>query len=304
MYNVPLPKGDFYVQFTSAVDAKLDPDYKSTLTVLMSEIKHRYAEYEQNVQNLETVTEVLRTADEAKALLSCYSPSLKLRLLSELRDRLPNRITELANAVAETIRCPYCQLEPAGRWDHFLPSGRFPDFAMYSPNLIFVCDSCNSGIKKDDLVSPIRSTINPYYDALDSTSLLECVVSVVEVGNERKLLLSFSISNKSGGCAYLVPLAKRHFCAYGLEAKFISVSAEEMVELINDYIFLFDRHRRHLTEVELNAWVESKRSSIRKLYPSQNYWKNALWAGIQACPDLLAYLMERCDRGRARPTVP
>ncbi|MGK7863030.1 hypothetical protein [Falsiroseomonas sp. E2-1-a4] len=304
MYNVPLPNGDFYAQYNSVVDGKLDLEYISALTDLKASIKYRYAEYEQSKKNLEAVPEVSRTAGEAKALLSCYSPSLKQRLLSELRDRLPKRITELAKTVDETIRCPYCQLEPAGRWDHFLPSGRFPDFAMYSPNLIYVCEPCNSGIKKDDLVSPIRSTVNPYYDALDSTSLLECVVSVVKVNDERKLLLNFAINNKAGGCAYLVPLAIRHFCAYGLEAKFISVSAEELVGLINDYHFMFGLRGRHLTQVELDAWVESKRSSIRTLYPSQNYWKNALWVGIQACSDLLAYLMERCDRARARPPLP
>lgn len=64
--------------------------------------------------------------------------------------------------------CPLCGSLSAGTVDHFLPKDVFPEFSVYSLNLIPVCSHCNSDEKGATYVgksAPAR-LIHPYFDKI------------------------------------------------------------------------------------------------------------------------------------------
>ncbi|MFC0804626.1 MULTISPECIES: HNH endonuclease [Sinorhizobium] len=64
--------------------------------------------------------------------------------------------------------CPMCGSDNSGTLDHYLPRKEYPEFSIFSKNLIPACPACNSSVKGDiykGTLSPERF-IHPYFDKL------------------------------------------------------------------------------------------------------------------------------------------
>jgi len=97
-----------------------------------------------------------------EALISCYEGN------SKAMKSLRNRIFTL-NPVP---RCPYCDgLDTAATLDHFLPKGKYPQYAVFALNLIPCCWPCNK-IKLEQ-----EGGLNFYYDtdAIEKWTRIPCL---------------------------------------------------------------------------------------------------------------------------------
>lgn len=77
-----------------------------------------------------------------------------------IRTSLESNISEIDGVRFNTSECKYCgQLKEEREIEHVLPKANYPEFAIFVPNLICVCGTCNKK-KPDDI--PVNNDINMY----------------------------------------------------------------------------------------------------------------------------------------------
>jgi 5-methylcytosine-specific restriction endonuclease McrA len=69
---------------------------------------------------------------EKGALLHCYESQT-------------NGLKKIKEAIRKTCNgpCPYCGIDGAREFDHYLPKTEFPEFSTLDLNLIACCGECN-----------------------------------------------------------------------------------------------------------------------------------------------------------------
>lgn len=77
----------------------------------------------------------------------------------EARKQIYNKIRSLSEM------CPYCgQTNLVTTLDHYLPKADFPQYSVFTSNLLPSCGPCNTGKLNDVAIQYIEQPINPYYD--------------------------------------------------------------------------------------------------------------------------------------------
>jgi hypothetical protein len=119
-----------------------------------------YDEYNNSTQQLETVRTRRHKAGQSEDLRHCYTvrtPPLN-RLLADIRSKIPD---------IRSDKCPYCNIDKPGTFDHYLSMGRFPEYAVHALNLLPCCNSCNQ-IKGERLIYAVnrRRVVNLYFDRI------------------------------------------------------------------------------------------------------------------------------------------
>ncbi|NTF10609.1 HNH endonuclease [Agrobacterium rubi] len=75
--------------------------------------------------------------------------------------------------------CPMCGSPMTGTLDHYLPKEHYPEFSIFSKNLIPACPACNSSVKKEIFkgsTSPERF-LHPYYDTVADKAIWKVSVT-------------------------------------------------------------------------------------------------------------------------------
>ncbi len=274
MKNVPAPIGDYFSDFQALVARKRTILEKSTLQAIEPQIQQRYNEYIDNCSCPENVISIARTVGQQAALKSCYKNSAKFKkdLLGEEYDE--DKVTP---------RCPYCQVDPARTWDHFLPSSKHPDYYVFPLNLIRTCHPCNES-KGNRRVSPERKTIHPYFDRLSEMPYLKCTIQIEPV-----IMPNYSIDPDIANPRYdnyTEEIASRHFVAYGLARKFRAEASRKLVEFKNtvqDWKLLTQELP---SEEAIAGIIDNKVNMLVVRGEGPNHWEIALWQGIKEVPDL------------------
>lgn len=148
------------------------PTKKPTLEALSAQVKRRYDEYELkfNANDLINITISNSSEEERKALVYLYESNPKV-----VRDIK----REIKNIQREHLRqiCPYCGILPALTVDHYVPKELYPDFSIYSINLIWTCGTCNGKKLQYWKEATYRGIINFYIDDIPSFNFLGCQVT-------------------------------------------------------------------------------------------------------------------------------
>lgn len=167
---------DNKVTYTDAVSSMKNiyrgkPTKKPILEALTDKVKLRYDEYELifNALDLIKITRSDRNEEEKKALIYLYESNKKT---------VRNLKVEIKRTQEKHLRqiCPNCGILPATEVDHYLPKDSYPDFSIYSSNLIWTCRTCNG--KKLEYWREVayRGIINFYIDEIPSFNFLGCNV--------------------------------------------------------------------------------------------------------------------------------
>lgn len=95
-----------------------------------------------------------------------------------IRTSLERNISEIDGVNFKTSECKYCgQLKEEREIEHVLPKANYPEFAIFVPNLVCACGTCNKK-KPDDL--PISDNIimypHPRYELYTS---FEIVINLI-----------------------------------------------------------------------------------------------------------------------------
>lgn len=129
----------------------------------LQDILNGYVDYDANNGNAFNVAPVNITDALADGLKKNYkSPPKDLKFINDLRESSP-------------IVCPMCGSLGTGTLDHLFPKEDYPEFAVYSKNLVPACD-CNIK-RRTNIKDGNRRVLHPYYDNVLSQRLISCDIS-------------------------------------------------------------------------------------------------------------------------------
>lgn len=174
-------------------------------------------------------------------------------------------------------KCPYCLVRYPDTWDHYMPKSNYPEFSVFSGNLLRVCDTCNRK-KSNGLVEVKKETIHTYFDILPDEDLLKCEVKVSHNGIP---ITNFFINNPNK--LEVVNNLTNHFNAFELNDLYKSESSSyisiRLQELANNYT-------NGISKEKFIEEIRRKHNSI-PLKWGYNNWETAVLKGMGNCMELV-----------------
>lgn len=133
---------------------------RNKLLPYINDIYKRYDFYRINTLTLEQIVpQSAQWCSIRKDLHSCYGNNKYFSLAKKaIFEALPS---------SSQSKCPYCMLNRHNSFDHFLSKEIYPEFSIYTPNLIPCCSECNTS-KGDRLFdcNQNRIFLHFYFDEL------------------------------------------------------------------------------------------------------------------------------------------
>jgi 5-methylcytosine-specific restriction endonuclease McrA len=162
------PHIEYLVLIRNAKRASGWPNHKALLIAKHKEIVSSYGTFVSAIQkrDLESVKPNKALASVRDSLVSCYtnkSAGIK-KLKNDIRTTHGIRVLKY---------CPMCGITSPSTFDHYLPSSRYPEFAVHPLNLIPCCSICNS-TKNDDWLNKDdrRQYLHLYSDLIPASDFL------------------------------------------------------------------------------------------------------------------------------------
>ncbi|PEC36490.1 hypothetical protein COF54_09050 [Bacillus toyonensis] len=122
-------------------------------------ILKRFNDYFVHKKSLENISIFLHSKQQQDCLEGCYNTETvgKKKLIALIKGNL---------GIHSTALCCYCGISRPTTIDHYLPKSVFPEYSVYSYNLIPCCAECNN-LKSQDWIDPVtnnRLFVNFYFD--------------------------------------------------------------------------------------------------------------------------------------------
>lgn len=265
MKNVPAPRRRAILDYDDVVARKHAGPEKTWLQDSRADISRRYRHYQRHNDRLETLPAAVWPAVGITALQSCYDNSDAFDA-TLLRRTFPNHRNE-------TPICPYCQVDHARTWDHFLPYTRFPEFSIYPHNLIRACDDCNRR-KNRFGVTPPRRVFNPYYDNLGGVRYLSCRISAL--GGQ--LIAGYLVDPDTAHPHYspaIHTILREHFVLFELEDKLRAQSTPDITGFLESARLFGPPTVARIRQV-LREWIAQARAKRLDVNDREWLWRDAL----------------------------
>lgn len=242
-----------------------------------------YAQYELVQGNAFLVSSVSLTNDQGMYLKGHYSsPPDGLEYINKLRDE------------AEPLPCPMCGSMHAGTIDHIFPQVDYPEFAVFSKNLVPAC-KCNSK-RQNTLIGTATGEriLHPYYDACLSKRLIS--VRIIDFVPIPVISLRLEIAQNDPDYAaiafHVEMIVKRTaICGY-LEKRWASMCRKPSL-VIRDL-----GKRNPSTEDELKLILEKELDLLDELHGGKNNWNSVFIAGLLDGGTLTSFFQHLTRPGR------
>ena len=244
-------------------------------------IKSRYEEYESYKEQLENIP------DSKFIKTKCLTKSIYCELYSlyDSKEELKEKIRDKSES-----RCPYCGIiETPYHVDHILPRSKYPEFSMFSHNLVGVCSVCNSRYKGDIFVEDgERQFFNPYGDSfINDVEFIECILSVDDI----YLLIDFSLKGEEDN-SYGYTIIKNHFTKLHLNSRYKKILLQDELKRFRDgYIDEYSREYEDVTLDELKRDLNRKIREFRSF--NCNHWEKIFWKALKECDEYLNLIVEK-----------
>ncbi|WP_157650374.1 HNH endonuclease [Burkholderia ubonensis] len=276
MRNLPTPKFDAEFYFEKISKEKSE-DISNRLCRMKKRIKAAYKNYTDNIDSLESIDPIGINGLREKALLHAYN--IPTRTMKSLRDNLLNPDIE------DFDECPYCGINEPKTLDHYLPKEKFPEYAIFPPNLIPICNICNSKYKGIKFLSDDgdKLFIHSYFDIFPEFDFIQVNIDVGD-----KISLTFSSTDDPDNNAFSL-LLSNHFTQLELNRRFTRKSSAEISRKRKSLSRFYQSGGHTKVSRALKNIAEELRDSL-----SGNHWKVALYDGLSASKDF-------CDQGFLRP---
>jgi len=177
--------------------------------------------------------------------------------------------------------CCHCGHASAGEIDHYLPKSPFPEFTVFTPNLLPACRRCN-GIKSSvySRANGAPRFLHPVYHPLPDEDYLVAAVDVAAT-----VLVNYSVQQTSGMSPSRFRTLQSHFEALKLGAYF----QDEAVRVLSEQLASYYAYFRDGQANGVSKYLRREAQSNRVHY-GRAHWKPVL---LQA----LADSAEFCDGG-------
>lgn len=257
--------------FLAVVDSKLEPRSRR-LRNITKHIFDAYRCYEDCAPILVELVPISLSQTQTADLHHCYEVPTKP--LISFRARLLN--DQLY------ARCCFCNVGESSNLDHYLPKQAFPEFSIFSLNLVACCAVCNS-YKKDHIEKDgVRACLHPYFDNVPTSRFL-----TVDTGLSSDCLsLRFSVFQPAGMDSDTYALLDSHFNLLKLADRYLRMSLEHLGSLSKSLERIYGnlRNAGGVAQELINTAID-----LEEHY-GVNYWRAVLYRS-------LSDLVEFCDGG-------
>ncbi len=235
-------------------------DRRSRLNAISDSIRNCYENYNQNKDELSKIAMNTFNNSEREDLEHCYNRKTQPldRLLASIKMAQPTEIR---------YKCQYCGIDSPNTFDHYLPISLFPEFAVYSLNLLPCCATCNGKKLNAFLLNNERQIVNLYFDSLPISQYLYININY----HYDEPVAIYHLQQSSDIPDQTFRLIKAHYNRLDLLSRFQANSPE-----------VFSETRSLIIEQRLNVPPERIRESLlieaqryEKRF-SKNYWRAVL----------------------------
>lgn len=262
MRNLPEPTVDDKTKLTKIIKGK-NHDIRRRLKRIRPEVKRRYDEYQANIAQLELISKSVIRPIYADSLRHCYTTRTKEITL--LRDLL------LEPDLDDFDQCPFCGLGEPTTLDHYLPKEDFPEFSVYTKNLIPVCGVCNSTYKGLKCFhNGERLFIHTYYDIFPQHRFLTLNINI-----NTNITISFESINVRQE-PYFSKLFSNHFETLKLDKRYKRKATAEISRKRKPLKRIYNRHN---SAQDVSDELYRLAVSFKESY-GENFWKVALYEGL------------------------
>ena len=258
MFNIkPIEVNE--IELLNSIIASKKNKNRNILDLKKEELYLSYQRYENNKYSIEDIIHIESIDNEIKDILQdSFNSSKKMK---EVKKKIFENIYRSV--------CPYCMISEPTTLDHYLDKSSFPEFTIYSKNLVPCCPTCN--LKKGTLFlnNGIRNIINFYYDSLPRYRFLNIELGYDNVPFIEKIILKFK--EKSNINLIII----NHFKNLKLEDRYKKEISDELT-----YIFkVFSKPTCILSREDIENCLKSQIDALEEMY-GYNYWKSALHHAI------------------------
>ena len=249
--------------FDDVVNMRHNPA-KGELQEIAAQIKLDYDNYDSNKYNLEIMVPDSSVSAQADYLLNCYERGKKIDdIKKSIKDNIPSGIKG---------KCLYCMISEPHTLDHYLDKSEFPEFSIYTDNLLPICSRCNNKKGTKWVNGSDRLFINNYFDDIISDNYLFIDIGLSSgIPFVERVRLDFSgvIATKKQ-----IDLVESHYKELDLIKRY-KKSAIGLLETI--VCELTEPTRENLSACE--EAIQRKLNAFEKINGS-NHWEAAVCRGI------------------------
>jgi len=231
---------------------------------------NRYEEYENNNGNPEVVSSSTIVASDKNKFINLYENH---------KGVITKEIIELLRE-HELSYCPFCSgLGVPDTLDHFLPKDIYPEYSIFSKNLIPSCDSCNRAKSTKVLdANGEKMFFHPYYDEIkDEDIYILDILPPYDKAPDFKLTVNDKLSNR------IKNIAENQINQLKVESRFRKYFRGEYKRLKKE-VLKNNNHGKIDLKKLLNIFYN------KGLLVGINYWDTIFYKSVLGNDDLLDYL--------------
>ena len=250
-------------------------DNKGLMEKVKTYVFERYDFYSKNSNNLNLITKNNTIIGHTKDLFhSSYDYSADFK---KVREQI---FTSMPAAIQ--AKCPFCMISAPNTLDHYFDKGDYPEFSVYTPNLIPCCSECNTQKgSKIFLKNGERKVLHYYYDKIPNYQFLVMTLELSDNIPVIKISLKLDESKEEDR------IIKNHFAALKLEERYKKQFNDQLSTLINEFrdYYLEEKNINNIIEM-INRRIDSYRKNN-----GINYWVACLFDGVVKNQDVFVTLL-------------
>lgn len=259
MKNLSPLQTDSSALYERIISVRHDANLRQRLTGLLPQMKNRFDLYEKNVLSLSSITPIVWDEQSKKDLQTFFKQ--KCEATDEVKATIKKKYP---------TKCPYCGLSEVDPLDHYLPISKFPEYSLFSVNLIPCCQVCNKN-KGDKWLDADgnRVAINLYFDPVDVSQFLYCHIEY----SEGIPIPVFSLDSASLSTD-LAGVFVNHFTELKLFERYLNESNEVITSA------MISIKRSGLTNPAMIAQSLASQATDLRIVYGKNHWKAAIYDGL------------------------
>lgn len=248
-------------EYTTECDSCDNYDNRALMKSELGYVLNRYKFYENNISNLNSIKEENKLTGYTKTLfINAYKGS------SDFQIARKNLLENMPNVVK--AKCPFCMISAPNTLDHYYDKDSYPEFSVYTYNLIPCCSQCNS-LKGTEIFTSenIRKVLHYYYDTIPENQVF--VISIKLEKNIPVFDMALNIDETKENNLIL----KNQFEALQLFKRYNDQLNDHVSTLIDE---LYDYYCEDNDMSFIITMLKTKAKSMRKKY-GINYWLSCLY---------------------------
>ncbi|MBK1664473.1 hypothetical protein CKO38_06200 [Rhodospirillum rubrum] len=215
MRSIPLLDVDDTKVFDEITAAKRG-QRRVRLTAARPAVLEAYERYDDATPEVGNLAHAVLTAPQEEALNHAFN--VETAPMTEMRRSILKRIS--------VARCPFCGISESSTLDHYLPKEQYPEFSVFSPNLVPCCSPCNTR-KRDKILddeTDVRLFVHPHFDQIPTTLFLAADVDL----RADAIVLSFRVTRPAGMALATFQSLQSHFRLLDLADRYRRMALEHL----------------------------------------------------------------------------